>query len=60
MKRVAFTLLLFAVAVAGAIATSPSEEVSAAGQEWLTDFKAAIEKARTEKKPIFLEFRCVP
>lgn len=60
MKRVACTLLLFAFAIAGSFATAPGEEVSAAGHEWLTDYKAGLEKARAENKPIFLEFRCVP
>lgn len=60
MRRIAFTLLLFAFAVAGVFATASDEQVNAAGQEWLTDYKAGLEKARAENKPIFLEFRCVP
>ncbi|MBZ0137709.1 MAG: thioredoxin family protein [Planctomycetes bacterium] len=60
MKRVATTLLLFALAVAGLVATTPTDHVSAGGQEWLTDYQAGLERARAENKPIFLEFRCVP
>ena len=60
MKRMAFSLLLALVAVTGWLASTPSQPVDAASFEWITDYKAGLEKARTEEKPIFLEFRCVP
>ena len=60
MRRIALTLLLFAVAVGGYMAAATEEPVSAAGHEWITDYKAGLEKAKAEDKPIFLEFRCVP
>jgi hypothetical protein len=47
-------------AVTGWLASTPSQPVDAGGFGWITDYKVGLEKARTEEKPIFLEFRCVP
>lgn len=60
MRRFAVSALLFVLAIAGSFASAPDENIQAAGQEWFTDYKAGLEKARAENKPIFLEFRCVP
>jgi hypothetical protein len=57
MKRMAFSLLLALAAVTGWLASTPPRTVDAGGFEWITDYKAGLEKARTEEKPIFLEFR---
>jgi hypothetical protein len=59
MKRLTLGLFVGLLAFIGA-ALSTSPAVGADGQEWLTDYKAGLEKARSEKKPIFLEFRCMP
>ena len=57
MKRTAFSLLLALATIAAWWASTPPQPVSAGGFEWVTDYKAGLEKARTEEKPIFLEFR---
>jgi hypothetical protein len=60
MKRLTSSLLLGVAALIAATLTSPPQTVDADGFEWITDYKTGIEKARTEQKPIFLEFRCMP
>ena len=60
MKRLALTVLLGCAAVVAFILASPPQTVEADGVEWITDYKAGLEQARVEDKPIFLEFRCVP
>lgn len=60
MKRMAVSLLLTLAMIGAWWASTPPETVDAGGFEWITDYKAGLEKARAEDKPIFLEFRCVP
>jgi hypothetical protein len=60
MKRLAISLLLGVAALIAAALSSPPQTVEAEGFEWITDYKTGLEKARTEQKPIFLEFRCMP
>jgi hypothetical protein len=57
MRKLLTTLLLGAFAAVLALAALPQQPVQAGGFEWETDYKAALDKARAEDKPIFLEFR---
>jgi hypothetical protein len=60
MKRLTLSLLLGVAALIAAALSSVPQTVEADGFEWITDYKAGLEKARADKKPIFLEFRCMP
>jgi hypothetical protein len=57
MRKLLSTLLLGVFAAVLALAALPQQPVQAGGFEWETDYKLALEKARAEDKPIFLEFR---
>jgi hypothetical protein len=60
MKRLTISLLLGVAALIAAVLADQTQTVEADGQEWITDYKAGLEKAAADKKPIFLEFRCMP
>ena len=60
MKKLSLSLAACVAALVAAIATSQPQTIEADGFEWITDYKQGLEKAAAEKKPIFLEFRCLP
>jgi hypothetical protein len=60
MKRLTLSLLLGLLALIAAAYSTTPDRAGADGHEWITDYNAGIEKAQAEKKPIFLEFRCMP
>lgn len=46
-----------ALALLLAFAAIPDEPARAAGFNWETDYATALQRAKDEAKPIFLEFR---
>lgn len=55
-KSLVLTALMIFCAAALASADSQAQKQEASGIQWLTDMGTALQTAKTEKKPILLDF----
>lgn len=60
IRRLAPALLLLLAVAAALVSVMQPVPARAEPPVWHDDFKAALQAARDQDKPVFLVFRCVP